>query len=171
MVFPLYDDNPFKLPVPPYVTWSLIGFNVVIFLIQVSSSPEAAAGILASFAATPAVLSGAEPAGSIPAPLTLLTSMFLHGGWMHIIGNMVYLWVFGDDIEEALGHWRFLVFYLASGVLAALAYTAFNPSNPEPMVGASGGSPACSPPTCCCVPARRSRCSCFASSFACAPTG
>jgi membrane associated rhomboid family serine protease len=139
MVFPLYDDNPFKLPVPPIVTWGLIALNILIFLVQISSGPETAAGIVASFAATPATLSGAEPAaGSVPAPLTLLTSMFLHGGWMHIIGNMVYLWVFGDDIEEALGRWRFLVFYLASGVLAALAYTVFNPDSTTPMLGASG---------------------------------
>jgi membrane associated rhomboid family serine protease len=139
MVFPLYDDNPFKLPVPPIVTWGLIALNILIFLVQISSGPETAAGIVASFAATPATLSGAEPAGgSVPAPLTLLTSMFLHGGWMHIIGNMVYLWVFGDDIEEALGRWRFLVFYLASGVLAALAYTLFNPDSTTPMLGASG---------------------------------
>ena len=139
MVFPLYDDNPFKLPVPPIVTWGLIALNILIFLVQISSGPETAVGIVASFAATPATLSGAEPAGgSVPAPLTLLTSMFLHGGWMHIIGNMVFLWAFGPAIEDAMGHLRYLVFYLLGGVVAALAQIAAASTSTVPSLGASG---------------------------------
>ena len=70
--------------------------------------------------------------------LSVLTSMFLHGGWMHVIGNMLYLWIFGDNVEDRLGHARFLLFYLASGCAAALLQVVFNPSSQVPMLGASG---------------------------------
>lgn len=139
MVFPLYDDNPLKFPVPPFVTWGLIALNVLIFIVQVSSDSTAANAIIASFGATPAALVRDVPvAGGIPPELTLVTSMFLHGGWDHLLGNMIYLWVFGDDIEEALGRGRFIIFYLAAGIVAALAYIAFNPHSTTPLVGASG---------------------------------
>ena len=72
------------------------------------------------------------------APATLITSMFLHGGWMHVIGNMWYLWIFGDNVEDRLGHGRFIVFYLLCGVVAALGQIALDPSSTMPMVGASG---------------------------------
>jgi membrane associated rhomboid family serine protease len=74
----------------------------------------------------------------IPAPLTLITSMFLHGGLMHLLGNMLFLWVLGDNVEDALGHRRYVVFYLVCGVLAALAHAAMEPGSTIPMVGASG---------------------------------
>jgi len=139
MVFPLYDDNPLKLPVPPLVTWGLIAVNVVVFLIQVSSDAPAANAIVASFGATPAaIFHHASAAGSLPPELTLVTSMFLHGGWDHLLGNMIYLWVFGDDIEEALGRVRFIVFYFASGILAALAFAALDTRSTTPLIGASG---------------------------------
>jgi membrane associated rhomboid family serine protease len=79
-----------------------------------------------------------DGAVSIPAYATLLTSMFLHGGWMHLIGNMLYLWVFGNNIEDVMGHVRYVVFYLACGVLAALSHAMTDPSSAIPMVGASG---------------------------------
>jgi membrane associated rhomboid family serine protease len=138
MVFPLYDENPFKLPRPPYVTWGLIVLNVVIFLVEVSADATTKA-MLGSFAANPAAITHAVHAtGQFPAELTLVTSMFLHGGWEHLIGNMVYLWVFGDDIEEALGPLRFLVFYLLCGIAAALVFVAFNMRSNVPLIGASG---------------------------------
>jgi len=139
MVFPLYDDNPLKLPVPPLATWGLIALNVLIFLIQVSSDGPAERAIVASFGATPAALvRDIHTSGALPPEATLVTSMFLHGGWDHILGNMIYLFVFGDDIEEALGWARYLVFYLVCGVLAALAFVALNPHSTTPLIGASG---------------------------------
>jgi membrane associated rhomboid family serine protease len=135
MVFPLYDDNPFERTKMPWVTWTLIGINLVLFLWTSGAvSPDA---LLAKYGASP---------GEIVHPFTygwrpefgLVTSMFLHAGWGHILGNMIYLWVFGDDIEDALGPWRFLLFYFAAGIAATLAFVAVNPSSTVPLVGASG---------------------------------
>jgi membrane associated rhomboid family serine protease len=138
MVFPLYDDNPFKLQRPPIVTWALIAVNIIIFLFEIGSD-ETAKAILASFAANPAAITrDIQTTGPIPPEVTLLTSMFLHGGWGHLLGNMVYLWVFGDDIEEALGPLRFLIFYLLCGIIAALVFVAFNMHSNTPLIGASG---------------------------------
>lgn len=140
MVFPLYDDNPFKRATPPILTWGLIAINVTIFLIEAGSSEGVAQAMVASYGATPAAVfhQTAPQPGQLPPELTLVSYMFLHGGWEHIIGNMIYLWVFGDDIEDALGPFRFLVFYLASGIAAALAFSAFNIHSTVPLVGASG---------------------------------
>jgi membrane associated rhomboid family serine protease len=139
MVFPLYDDNPLKLPVPPLATWGLIALNVLIFLVQVSAGGPAEQAMAASFGVTPAVLVRDVPsAGALPPEVTLVTSMFLHGGWDHLLGNMIYLFVFGDDIEEALGWWRFLAFYLLCGILAALGFVALHPHSTTPLIGASG---------------------------------
>ena len=139
MVFPLYDENPFTLPRPPYVTWGLIALNVVIFLIEVSSDAQTTNAMLGSFAAVPAAITrDIHGTGNIPPELTLVTSMFLHGGWEHLLGNMVYLWVFGDDIEEAIGPLRFLIFYLLCGIAAALVFVAFNMHSSTPLIGASG---------------------------------
>jgi membrane associated rhomboid family serine protease len=138
MVFPLYDDNPFKLPRPPFVTWGLIAVNIIIFLVEIGSD-ESAKAILASFAANPAAIAhDVHTTGPVPPELTLVTSMFLHGGWEHLLGNMIYLWVFGDDIEEALGPLRFLIFYLLCGIVAALVFVAFNMHSTTPLIGASG---------------------------------
>jgi membrane associated rhomboid family serine protease len=138
MVFPLYDHNPFKLTHPPIVTWGLIAVNIIIFLFELGSDDTAKA-ILASFAANPAAITRDIPTTSpVPPEVTLLTSMFLHGGWGHLLGNMVYLWVFGDDIEEALGPLRFLIFYLLCGIIAALVFVAFNMHSTTPLIGASG---------------------------------
>ncbi len=137
MVIPLYDRDPTQFKVPPYVTWSLIALNVVVFLVE-----QATGGgefLMMSYGAVPAAILGHVPnASPIPAWATLVTSMFLHNGWLHVGGNMLYLFVFGDDIEEALGWWRFLLFYIASGILAGLAYVATNADNVGSMVGASG---------------------------------
>ncbi len=139
MVFPLYDDNPLKLPVPPLATWGLIALNVLIFVIQVSADSATEHAMVAAYGATPAALiREVHPTGALPPELTLVTSMFLHGGWDHLLGNMIYLFVFGDDIEEALGWLRFLVFYLACGVLAALGFIALDVHSTTPLVGASG---------------------------------
>ena len=137
MVIPLYDHDPTDFKVLPYVTWSLIALNVIVFLVeQVSGGGEF---LMMSYGAVPAAIVGqAQNASPIPAWATLVTSMFLHNGWLHVGANMLYLFIFGDDIEDALGWWRFLLFYMASGILAGLAYVGGNPGNVGPMVGASG---------------------------------
>jgi membrane associated rhomboid family serine protease len=139
MVFPLYDDNPFKRARVPFVTWGLLALNVGIFLYQLGASELETMAMLASFGATPAaVLHNVPQTGQLPPEATLVTYMFLHGGWEHIIGNMVYLWVFGDDIEDALGPVRFIIFYLAVGIASAVGFAALNPQSTVPLVGASG---------------------------------
>jgi membrane associated rhomboid family serine protease len=139
MVFPLYDDNPFRRAKVPYVTWGLIVVNVVIFLFEIGTSDANARAILASFAATPAAVSHhVPPVGMVPAEFTLVSYMFLHGGWAHIIGNMIYLWVFGDDIEDALGPLRFLAFYLLTGIASAVFFILINVKSMVPLIGASG---------------------------------
>ena len=139
MVFPIYDDNPFRRARLPFVTWGLILINIAVFAWEMMSQDAATGAVLASFAATPAeVLHRAPHAGPMPAEFSLISYMFLHGGWEHIIGNMIYLWVFGDDIEDALGPFRFLIFYLLAGIAAGLAFILLNPSSKVPLVGASG---------------------------------
>src|SRR6202158_3715606 len=139
MVFPLYDQSPLKWPVPPFATWGLIALNVIIFLIEASSPEQTVDAMIAAFGATPAaIFHHTVQIGVLPAELTLVTSMFLHGGWGHLLGNMIYLWVFGDDIEEALGPLRFIVFYLLCGIAAALVFVAFNMHSNTPLIGASG---------------------------------
>jgi len=135
MVFPLYDHNPLDEPRLPWVTWGLIALNIVFFLgLQGSLDQDA---LLAQFGAVPGQIAHPLANGWRP-DIGLITSMFMHSGWGHIFGNMIYLWVFGDDIEEALGIWRFIVFYFVAGIAAGLAYVAFNPASTIPLVGASG---------------------------------
>jgi membrane associated rhomboid family serine protease len=138
MVFPLYDDNPFKRARVPYVTWGLIVVNVGIFLLEIGATDDAVKALLASFAATPAAITHQAPGGSLRPEFTLVSYMFLHGGWEHILGNMVYLWVFGDDIEDALGPVRFIAFYLLAGIGAGVFYTLLNRTSTVPLIGASG---------------------------------
>jgi rhomboid family protein len=135
MVLPLYDDNPFKLPVKPVVTWLLILANVLMFLVEIGGSDAEMTAITDVFGVTPTALLG----GVTPAPvLTLLTYMFIHADVSHIFGNMIFLWVFGDDVEEALGRPRFLLFYLICGVVGALVFVASDPTFDGPLIGASG---------------------------------
>lgn len=141
MVMPLWDESPLKFPKLPFVTWSLIVANVLVFLgqllMQLKGGDPMAQDRL--FALTPANITG-TPVISTPVPpyLTLITYQFLHANIWHLLGNMIFLWVFGDDIEEAMGPARFIGFYLASGVLAALVFVAFTPHSQQPLVGASG---------------------------------
>jgi membrane associated rhomboid family serine protease len=136
MVIPLYDKDPFEAPYRPYVTWSLIALNLLAFFAELAS-PDTDA-VTAAWGVTPTAITSASVVAPWHAYATLFTGMFLHGGWLHLLGNMIYLQVFGDDIEEALGRGRFLFFYLLCGLFAALAYVASNASSSEPMVGASG---------------------------------
>jgi membrane associated rhomboid family serine protease len=143
-VFPLKDDNPSESA--PVVTVALIVLNALFFVYQISLEAGGADGARAGqafieeFGLVPCRLTGACRVGpELPSPiLTIFTSMFMHGGLFHIGGNMLYLWIFGNNVEDTLGHGRYLLFYLLSGVAAALAQTAVGPSSVVPMVGASG---------------------------------
>jgi membrane associated rhomboid family serine protease len=137
MVFmPLWDHNPLKWPTPPYVMWLLVLVNFGVFFYQAGTGQLDQADRLAGLVPV-ALTSGGIP-GALPAPLTLVTSMFLHGNFMHVFGNMLFLFVFGDDIEEVLGHWRFLGFYLACGICGGLAFVLSDPGSTTVLIGASG---------------------------------
>ena len=144
-MFPLKDDVPGRTT--PFVTVGLIALNVVVFLYQISlgiegSRPgQATLELIQEFGLTPCRLTGycVDPSAGLPSAwVTILTSMFLHGGLFHVGGNMLYLWIFGDNVEDTLGHGRFLVFYLLSGIAAALVQTMVSPASKIPMLGASG---------------------------------
>jgi membrane associated rhomboid family serine protease len=143
MVIPLYDNNPFAFKTPPYVNWSLIAANFAIFLYTLSvnasgSYPKTA--VILALAFTPAGVGhhNAILPDFVPWELTIISYAFLHANWLHIIGNMAFLWVFGDDVEEALGHLRFLFFYLICAAAGAFAFWASGPASNIPLVGASG---------------------------------
>lgn len=146
MVFiPLSDDNPLRSIHFQWVTVGLIAANVLVFLWQSMSVGQSAA---ASFAIIPAELfkvsvfggpaHGPYDSVAVPEGVTLLTYMFLHGDILHLLSNMIFLWVFGDNIEDAMGHLRYLVFYVLAGVLAGLAHGVVNAGDLTPAVGASG---------------------------------
>ena len=143
-MFPLKDDNPSNTA--PIVTVALIVLNALFFVYQISleaggpDGARAGQAFIEEFGLVPCRLTGACRVGpELPSPvLTIFTSMFMHGGWVHIGGNMLYLWIFGNNVEDTLGHGRYLLFYLLSGVAAALGQTAVGPSSMVPMVGASG---------------------------------
>lgn len=138
-MIPLHDDNPTELT--PYVTYSLITLCVVIFLWQLSLGRQAPLASF-SFGVIPAVLFDfkalPEQVALIPAWATVFTSMFLHGSWMHLLGNMLYLWIFGNNVEDAMGYVRFVCFYLLCGIAAVFAQSLPNPHSEIPMIGASG---------------------------------
>jgi membrane associated rhomboid family serine protease len=138
MVMPLWDDSPLKLPKLPLVTWGLIVANIVVFVVE-AAAPASWQAAFDAFAMTPANITGA-PINLTPVPpyLTLVSYMFLHANFWHLAGNMIFLWVFGDDVEEAMGPLRFIAFYIGSGIVAALAFAATAPHSQLPLVGASG---------------------------------
>ena len=125
----------------PWVTYFLIGVNLLIYLLQSALTPRGQDTLLAQFALIPTHvelgLSG-HAGGLLGAVLPLITSMFLHGGWIHVLGNLLPLWIFGDTIEDHLGHFAYLMFYLACGLAAALLHVALNWGSQVPTVGASG---------------------------------
>jgi len=142
MLLPLRDDNPLNNIRFAYVTLGVIVACVLVFTFQLTLSGEEEQIFVYGFGAIPAVIFGLTelPAtiAQAPAALTLVTSMFLHSGFMHLLGNMLFLWVLGDNIEDALGHKRFVIFFLATGVIAALAHAITEPGSQTPMIGASG---------------------------------
>jgi membrane associated rhomboid family serine protease len=134
---PLYDDNPTRRPA--VVNYVLIGLCIGAFLWELGQNQHR---VFYSYGMIAAVLFGsahlAPHLRAVPPWATILTSMFLHGGWFHLIGNMVFLWIFGNNVEDALGRARYLILYLASGTAAALVQAAASPASHVPMIGASG---------------------------------
>lgn len=139
-MFPLHDDNPTRRT--PFVTVGLIVACALVFLWQISLDDFGQRHAVFALGAIPAVLFDAArlPAelAIVPAWMTVFTSMFMHGGWMHVIGNMLYLWIFGNNVEDAMGPVRFTCFYLVCGLLAFVAHAAPNPDSQAPLIGASG---------------------------------
>lgn len=139
-MIPIHDENPTHQP--GYVTWSLMAICIVMFVVQISVKQHAGPNLVLSFGLIPAVLNdlAALPANidKISAELTLVTSMFLHGGFMHLAGNMLYLYVFGNNVEDCMGKFRFIIFYLLCGVAAAYGQVFYHPQSTIPMIGASG---------------------------------
>ncbi len=139
-MIPLHDDNPTTLR--PVVTVALIAACVAAFLWQISLGQTGYRRAVYSFGFIPAVFFGeralAPELAVVPPALTLVTSMFLHGGLWHLLGNMLYLWIFGNNVEDAMGHARFVVFYLLCGIAAALGQGILDPGSTIPMIGASG---------------------------------
>lgn len=139
-MIPLRDENPVRIV--PFVTWGVVAACVLAFLVQISLGAPGFNRIIFALGVIPAVLFGhaylPPEIALVPPAATVVSSMFLHGGWLHLIGNMLYLWIFGDNIEDRMGHVRFLVFYLACGVAAVFAQAVPAPQSVVPMVGASG---------------------------------
>lgn len=138
-MIPLHDDNPTRIT--PWVTIIIMVLCVLVFLWQLSLG-KAVQHAVYSLGMIPATLLGGKSLPSemviVPAWMTLFTSMFMHGGWMHLLGNMLYLWIFGNNVEDSMGHGRFIVFYLLSGIAAALLQALPDPASEIPMIGASG---------------------------------
>lgn len=133
-MIPLHDDNPTRTFA--FVTVALIALNVLAFFYELSlPGPQHVAAFFADYALTPAHVVNAP---SAPVYATVFTSMFLHGGWLHLIGNMLFLWIFGNNIEDSVGHFKFIVFYLLCGIAAAAMQVAISPDSTVPMIGASG---------------------------------
>lgn len=145
MFIPLRDENSLKSIPFQYVTVLLIAINVLVFILEVSGLDE---GAVASFGLTPrelfgsSLLSGPSPLADEGFPIaertTLITYMFFHADFFHLLGNMLFLWVFGDNVEDAMGHMRFLFFYLACGIFAGVFHAWMVPDSDLPLIGASG---------------------------------
>ena len=140
MFLPLHDDTPLKTIRFQYVTVAIIILNIAIFLITGGASSDAVlASFEGNFGVVPLELLHSQSAtGSIAEPLTLITYQFMHGGWMHLLGNMIFLWVFADNIEDAFGYIGFILFYLICGVIGGLTHVLMLPTSDGPLVGASG---------------------------------
>lgn len=139
-MIPLHDDNPTEIA--PLFTILFIAICVLVFFWQLSLGGQGNQAAVYSLGVIPAVLlnkvSLPPELSLIPAELTVFTSMFMHGGFMHLAGNMLYLWIFGNNVEDAMGHVRFIIFYLLCGIAAVFGQVLQNPASEIPMIGASG---------------------------------
>src|SRR6516165_6606480 len=138
VIIPLYDEDPLERKMTPFVTYGLIAINFAVFLFELTLTPTANANFIRTFGLIPAALRDLWPPGVFPPVLTFLTYPFLHAGWIHIGGNMLFLWVFGDNVEDAVGHGRFVLFYALCGVAGGVAYVLSVPTSMAPLEGASG---------------------------------
>ena len=134
-MIPLKDENPTRTF--PFVTITIIVLNVLVFLVELFYASDMKT-LVYRYGAIPRNLLSMSDNRQVPAVLTIFTSMFMHGGLLHISGNMLYLWIFGNNIEDRLGHFRFLLFYMLSGIVAVYANAIVSPSSQVPMIGASG---------------------------------
>jgi len=150
MLLPIGDDNS-QRRITPFVTYTIVAINVLVFLYQLSDESFTYGYSVVPFEIThgvdligPAVMSRGQMVqppqvqGPSPIYLTLFTAMFMHGGFMHIAGNMLYLWIFGDNVEDRMGHVKYLIFYLLCGVIASASHIVFAPDSKIPSLGASG---------------------------------
>ena len=139
-MIPLRDDNPTSIT--PFVTYAFIAACILVFLWQMSLGEKGFEAAVLALGVTPAILLGDARLPPelylVPPVATVFSSMFLHGGFMHLAGNMLYLWIFGNNVEDSMGHVRFVIFYLLCGVAAVLAQAWPNPDSTIPMIGASG---------------------------------
>jgi len=138
-MIPLKDDIPSRTF--PYVTVSIIAVNVLVFLYQMTMSPLAGEIFIYRTAAVPLEVTNfvdLVPRSIVPPPLTVFTAMFVHGGPLHLAGNMLFLWIFGDNVEDVFGHAKFLAFYIGTGLVATLVHVLSDVSSITPMIGASG---------------------------------
>ena len=139
-MIPLRDDQPSFSS--PFINYFLIVLNVLIFMWEISVGHRALNGFLNEFGVIPhqtiAVLTGHSYNSPVTAILPLFTSMFLHGSFLHVAGNILFLWIFGDNVEDYLGHFQYLLFYLLSGLAAAFTHILLNASSRLPIIGASG---------------------------------
>jgi membrane associated rhomboid family serine protease len=133
-MLPLMDENPTRSR--PYLTYVLIAINVIIFIMQLTYSPRALQRMYFDQAIVPALVT--DNLLSVETLLDFLRSMFFHGGWLHLLSNMLYLWIFGDNIEDRLGRMLYLVLYFASGFVAGFAQIVIAPRSDIPLIGASG---------------------------------
>ena len=142
MVIPVYDESDQEPGSRPWVTWLLFALNITAFLFLTLFPAEFVQLLAEHFGVVGTYIAqGTRPEGVtllIPPQLTLVTYTFLHGSWVHLAANMLFLWVFGDNIEAALGHLRFLLFYVACGAVGGLVHVFINPSSDIPLIGASG---------------------------------
>jgi membrane associated rhomboid family serine protease len=139
-MIPLRDEN--AAAHAPVVTRTIVVACVLVYLWQLTLGPQGGQAIVYSLGAIPAVLLGRESLPTelaiVAPPVTIFTSMFMHGGFMHLLGNMLYLWIFGDNVEDSMGRIRFAVFYLLCGIAAVFAQALPEPDSTIPMIGASG---------------------------------
>jgi membrane associated rhomboid family serine protease len=138
-MFPIRDDVPSRAY--PFVTIGLIVVNVVVFLVEISMGSRGLQRLAYDHGLIPIYVTAYAQGAGVSAGqafFPFVSSIFLHGGWMHLIGNMWYLWIFGDNVEDRLGHARFLVFFILCGVVANIAHYAFNSMSEVPAIGASG---------------------------------
>ena len=136
MFFPIGDTN-IERGAKPFITYLLIAINMAVFIFQFLMPAQIQGGFVYEYGSIPIEITHGQDL------FTLLTCMFLHGGWMHLIGNMVFLWVFADNIESTIGVLKFILFYLTGGVVASLTHAVLNSNSQMPCVGASGAIAAC----------------------------